>query len=567
MLMLLLSWLYIGGMSLIVGLSGLRFASVVLKVEHKTARISPDYPILLGFVLITMMLAYASLLSPMGWQVHVLLIMATGFLAWFVRSDLKEWWMLLREGWSAGSVPFRIGAVLLLFIAMHAIIINNNFIDTRLYHSQAIQWIREFAVVPGLGNLHGRFAFNSHYFLSAGLFSSLYSSVQMLYPLFSFFFLVVVLRLLYTMDVAVREHSWQKFSIYGVLLFVFAYQTVQRLSSTSTDDITCILVFYTFFLFLDYRFQPQRELHLFILWAIVFTAVTFKLSSVFIVAIIPFTFRFLNTRRLIVATSLAAAILLPFVVRNIILSGYLVYPYPGLDLLAVEWKIPMEAVVFEKELVEAWAKLPNPPVPEIEAANILKLSFLDWFREWWPAQTLRWQMILILNIVPLVLLPIYFFRRQYDLAVICLIIIVNVLFWFFRAPDPRFAYGFLFFGLAISLSIPLALMFRFAPVGKVMVVAVPVALLLVMYTKSDVDFTKNMKASLFLIPNEMETIETEVFVAHNVQVHIPRNGKLLCFNTPLPCTPYPNSGLMLRGRDLQSGFRVIPGYLPQISRE
>ena len=86
MLMLLLSWLYIGGMSLIVGLCGLRFASVVLKVEHKTARISPDYPILLGFVLITMMLAYASLLSPMGWQVHVLLIMATGFLAWFVRS-------------------------------------------------------------------------------------------------------------------------------------------------------------------------------------------------------------------------------------------------------------------------------------------------------------------------------------------------------------------------------------------------------------------------------------------------------------------------------------------------
>ena len=567
MLMLLLSWLYIGGMSLIFGIASLRVASFVLKSECSGTRMSPDYPIVLGFVMITMILAYLSLLSPMNGLVHGILIVASAFMAWRVRSDLHAWWLSLHRGWNQSSLPFRIGAVILFFLAMHAIVVDNNFIDTRLYHAQAIQWIREFAVVPGLGNLHGRFAFNSHYFLSAGLFSSLYSSSQMLYPLFSFFFLVLALRLLFVMDVAVREKLWQKFSMYAVLLVIFTYQTVQRLSSTSTDDITCILVFYTFFLFLDYGLRENRELHLFALWAIVFTAVTFKLSSVFIVLIIPFTFRFINTRKLIVAGTVGALIFLPFVTRNIIMSGYLIYPFPSIDVLDVEWKIPREAVVFEKELVEGWAKQPNPPVPEIEAPQILKLPFFDWFREWWPAQTFRWQAIMVLNLIPFIMLPIYYFRRRHDMAIICFVIIINVLFWFFRAPYPRFAYGFLFFGLAIALYYPISLIIRSALTAKFVLVALPLGLVVMSYVKYDVDFTESWGSSLLIMPNEMEKIETEEFSAHNVKVHVPTKGKLLCFNTPLPCTPYPNTGLTLRGQNLQSGFRVMPGHLPQISRE
>ena len=51
----------------------------------------------------------------------------------------------------------------------------------------------------------------------------------MLFPLFSFFFLVVLLRMLYVMDAAVREKSWQRFSLYALLMLIFVYQTVQRL--------------------------------------------------------------------------------------------------------------------------------------------------------------------------------------------------------------------------------------------------------------------------------------------------------------------------------------------------
>ena len=44
-------------------------------------------------------------------------------------------------------------------------------VDTGLYHAQAIRWIEEYGVVPGLGNLHSRFAYNSAAFPLCAVYS------------------------------------------------------------------------------------------------------------------------------------------------------------------------------------------------------------------------------------------------------------------------------------------------------------------------------------------------------------------------------------------------------------
>ena len=41
--------------------------------------------------------------------------------------------------------------------------------DSGLYHLTAIRWCAEYPVVPGLGNLHGRLAFNNSFFLYAAM--------------------------------------------------------------------------------------------------------------------------------------------------------------------------------------------------------------------------------------------------------------------------------------------------------------------------------------------------------------------------------------------------------------
>ena len=50
------------------------------------------------------------------------------------------------------------------------------FVDTYLYHVQAIRWIEEYGVVPGLGNLHCRFAYNSAFLVLRGTTLNTYSS-------------------------------------------------------------------------------------------------------------------------------------------------------------------------------------------------------------------------------------------------------------------------------------------------------------------------------------------------------------------------------------------------------
>lgn len=35
--------------------------------------------------------------------------------------------------------------------------------DSDLYHAQSIRWIEEYGIVPGLGNIHVRFAYNSSF--------------------------------------------------------------------------------------------------------------------------------------------------------------------------------------------------------------------------------------------------------------------------------------------------------------------------------------------------------------------------------------------------------------------
>ena len=43
--------------------------------------------------------------------------------------------------------------------------------DTSLYHAQSIRWIEEYGIVPGLGNLHSRLAYNSASFCLSALYS------------------------------------------------------------------------------------------------------------------------------------------------------------------------------------------------------------------------------------------------------------------------------------------------------------------------------------------------------------------------------------------------------------
>ncbi|MCK6694750.1 MAG: hypothetical protein L6Q97_21950, partial [Thermoanaerobaculia bacterium] len=168
MLALLLSWICIGWLSLVFGLMGLRIVSAVVKEQKRAAlaEFAPDHTILLGFVLITTFLSGISLFAPIN-HITTSAFLITGIgLTIKYRSDVVPIFKYLQHGWASFGLPLKIAfIVLFLLSALTAVYMEIGESDTWFYHSQSIIWIKEYAVVPGLGNLFGRLAFNSHFFI------------------------------------------------------------------------------------------------------------------------------------------------------------------------------------------------------------------------------------------------------------------------------------------------------------------------------------------------------------------------------------------------------------------
>lgn len=85
--------------------------------------------------------------------------------------------------------------------------------------------------------------------------------------------------------------------------------------------------------------------------------VIFKLS--FLIIVVMFLLILLcvfKMRRFIFLVGIVILIGFLFIVRNIILSGYIFYLFFDIDVFIVDWKIFIEEVKFEKDLVEGWVK-------------------------------------------------------------------------------------------------------------------------------------------------------------------------------------------------------------------
>lgn len=89
------------------------------------------------------------------------------------------------------------------------------FVDTYLYHAQAIRWIEEYGVVSGLGNLHNRFAYNSAFMPLQAFFTFSWIYNPSLYSLNGFlcaFFLiyaVITNRIFIKKEVGLSDLSLQ----------------------------------------------------------------------------------------------------------------------------------------------------------------------------------------------------------------------------------------------------------------------------------------------------------------------------------------------------------------------
>ena len=516
----------------------------------------------IGLIFLSFYCSIYSIFAPInGLPLIIILVITLGRLInkkSIFHTDLKR---LVRKGKKMDRSYSLVG----LLIAFYLVLVASSGIhisDTSLYHAQSIQWLQEYAVIPGLGNLHGRLAFNFMSFPLETLFAvdisfgSIKNSL-LIYPLNGTLVVVLMFKLINSCKEANRKNNGQNIVFNFTLIFLILLIFSSKISSPSPDTTCAVLIIYSLLLFNEIKHTEISWFHFILLTGLILLCVSFKLSSVcFLLLLIPVLVKEYSHKRLVVLTSFGLITFIPFFVRNYYLSGYLVYPFPSIDIFDVDWKIPIDKVISEKAWIKSWARIPSSPPNEV-----LNLKLNKWFTSWFFNKNVIYKFLILINVFSIVPLVFHTIKKNISITITILVIQINILFWFFNAPDPRFIFGFLFFGAAITLSDFYTLLEKKELVrsdrSKIVRYATLSLLVcgIIFPNKSRIHFVL-MNPFKWIIPEslpepKLKEIKTN-FTYFTPLIEYNNN----CFNAQIPCTPYPKSNLILRGELIRNGFKI-----------
>ena len=131
--------------------------------------------------------------------------------------------------------------------------------------------------------------------------------------------------------------------------------------------------------------------------------------------------------------------------------------------------------------------------------------------------------------------------------------------WFFTAPDPRFAFGFLLFLSLFPVSIFLSKYISFSKIAAPALAILSLAVLIYTVKKSD-PLIKHPGYLAHVVNTDSPPFKN--INANNAIFHVPEkindSWNNRCFFIPLPCLCEENPFLQLRGSHIRKGFLMNP---------
>jgi hypothetical protein len=572
-------WIYLAGVFFFAGWITQRLLNFVCRDVF--SHIDLSQCVILGAVSLTIAAMLLHLILPLNGTLHMVAILSFCI---FCAFDYKRILNYIIEKLNRAGVVHQCfsttyifltviiftGFILLVLRAVYLSIGGPAESDTLLYHAQIVKWIKEYPIVPGLGNLHGRLAYNSSFhvlasFLDIGAFQD-----KSFHGLNGFFFLFLQANLL--IRVWCLCHGAVRISNIFAALFIFLEPFLitdsffAKMNSLSTDFMTLVLTGYIILYFIqlleDRNLPAKGE----IIIGLVLTAfaATVKLVSVpLLLLTIVILIRYIragqlrivikgNKRFYLILYFLIFILFAPWSMRSVILSGYPVYPVYQIDPFNPDWKVPKARVVDETRWIQSWAR-----VPKVHPDQVLNQGFSHWFNRW------NKQAVIPLGVifgVHLVILSLFFSRYKNILLAtwpIYIALSAALLYWFFSAPDLRFGYGIIYassiFLVSIIIFRPLQAISENQSRFHLLTVVISICMLLTIFGKSP-NHISYLNEKLI----DMPVLPTKEYVAKaGLKLRIPIQGDM-AGNAELPSTPYPSHNIVLRKDGLGGGFRTSP---------
>jgi hypothetical protein len=310
---------------------------------------------------------------------------------------------------ASGASTFRLSTFsfqlpTLLLLSLAAVIIAfrcaalGEHYDTGLYGAQAVRWFISYPLVPGLGNLIGQFGFNSSVFLwIAALDQGPWHDLA--HHLFDGFLIAALFASIIPAALRVfRAKRVSPIDLFFTLLFVPAtiWGATSKIVGTNTDlptTVVCLVAAAILFGALDEESPhpatgtshnpPTGLLIAMVLFSL---AVTFKISSL-VFASLGWAVAVLKLwslrrtapqvkRQLVWAVILSAVIVLPWMGRGLVITGYPFFPSPAFSI-PVDWKVPAFETQLQADFARSFARVPGLTYEYAHGWHWLR----PWFRE------------------------------------------------------------------------------------------------------------------------------------------------------------------------------------------
>ncbi len=560
MLTTLLAWIYISFLSWMWGILSLRFIKKITRNELQL----PHFSIICitGLSAITVIAATLSLFIPLGeWWVQFLFILPC--LVLFFKKESPAFFAALKKELQYLHISsiILLSACLLLILVMSSWTIIHP--DTLGYHAQTIQWIEKYKAVPGLVHLHVRLGFQGLWFVDSALFGFSFTGREGITFLNStvlfWFFIFFINRINYNF---LKEGKRLYGFFWTALLVISIWSYTQiRLTATSAspDFIATLFILLIIYLLLEKDLKDPGASTWLLVAFLSLVAVTIKLSvaPILLVGIVPAFLGLVKRKIKLSVTILFISIITfsPFIARNIIATGYIVFPSTSIDVTNVDWKYDPELTVSEKNYITAYAK--NSGVATQDEINaVIKMDTAEWLPTWWQNRSTADKSIMVilaLSFISALLLIKKILLSGFIPLLALITLLTGIIFWFANAPDPRFGFGSIlgFIGVISYLVFKEKEIF----IGKYIVTAI-----LLIATGSILAYTGYRFINFFnkdqlLTPLGIEKSEFKIFDCEGIKINIPIDGKYFGV-TPVPCTDLDCEKFSPRGKNVKDGFRA-----------
>lgn len=435
MLAIITSWIAI----LLVFIS---FGDILIFLYNKLCRQNELYGLtdtfVIGMCFTLIPLSITSLWLPSNQYIlFAYLILSVGY--WLIR---KQHFVVLIKSLKSsisGLTSLQSAIFIIPIISLIVVIIwQVGVFDSLLYHQQNIRWNEEYAVVPGLGNLEHRFSFNSNYLLLSALFSFRFLFTEAVYSIQVLVLAVIICWII--KDIIRSGYEIKRIILLAIItgyMFTFGYS----LTATSTDAIPNIVSFYLIAKLLLQTNSLRRDK---LLWVLVpISLLSFKLTiipiclfSIYILVSLIKDKKYYTTCFLALVSS---SIIILWLIRNVIISGYLIFPFYEIDIFSVDWKIPKFVAIEERDFIlSCGIRILNDIVAELSNFHFSGEGIRQWLMNF-------------IFIGPTILSPFIvlycLIRKKYIPKIVYwvyAILILTIGIWYIGGPDPRFIGGALF---------------------------------------------------------------------------------------------------------------------------